>query len=232
MRRLIALLLLLVPFLCGCGSAAQDVAAAKQFVEGCYSNPAIDFKVDKVEGPEYAMVQRIPRDHLGKDHPDSSAACAVRVWFTWRDGERTTHDSWIVWVSKDHKGVGFSDPSREEWRKFVKSVATQSSAKATVTPANASYQPEPGPSTAHDPEPAPPITESKPEPAKPIAKSRLWTKADRSAIVRATFLSLSGNTVKLRQWDGMVIRVPLDQLSEADRDWIEDNQQQQGPDEK
>ena len=212
MQRLIALLLLLVPFLCGCGSAAQDVAAAKEFVEGCYSNPAIDFKVDKVEGPEYAMVQRIPPDHLGKDHPDSSAACAVRVWFTWRDGERTTHDSWIVWVSKDHKGVGFSDPSREEWRKFVKAVATQSSTKATVMPETVSYQPEP------------PVTASKPEPAKPIAQARLWTKADRSAIVRATFLSLSDNIVKLRQWDGMEMRVSLDQLSQADRDWIVENQ--------
>jgi hypothetical protein len=215
MRRLIALLLLLVPFLCGCGSAAQDVAAAKQFVEGCYSTPAIDFKVDKVEGPEYAQVERIPRDRLAKEAPDRSAACAVRVWFTWRDGGRTTHDSWIVWVSKDHKGVGVSDPSREEWRKFVKSVATQSSANATVTPATVSYQPKP----------EPPVTASKPEPAKPIAKSRLWTKADRSAIVRATFLSLSGNIVKLRQWDGMEMRVSLDQLSQADRDWIEENQQ-------
>ena len=87
-------------------------------------------------------------------------------------------------------------------------------------------QPEPGPpSTAHDPEPAPPVTASKPEPAKPIAKSRLWTKADRSAIVRATFLSLSDNIVKLRQRDGMEMRVSLDQLSQADRDWIEENQQ-------
>ena len=229
MRRLIALLLLLVPFLCGCGSAAQDVAAAKQFVAGFYSNPAIDFKVDKVEGPEYAMVQRIPRDHLGKDHPDSSAACAVRVWFTWRDGERTTHDSWIVWVSKDHKGVGFSDPSRDEWRNLVKSVAKQSSANASVTPTTVSYQPEPGPpSAARDPEPAPPVAASKPEPARTTANSRLWTKADRSAQVRATFLSLSGNIVKLRQRDGMEIRVSLDQLSQADRDWIEENRQRAG----
>jgi len=39
-------------------------------------------------------------------------------------------------------------------------------------------------------------------------------------------LSLSGNIVKLRQWDGMEMRVSLDQLSQADRDWIEENQQQ------
>ena len=109
-----------------------------------------------------------------------------------------------------------SDPTREEWRKFVQSVATQSSAKASVTPRAVSYQPER----------APPVAASKPEPAKPTAKSRLWTKADRSAIVRATFLSLSDNIVKLRQMDEMEMRVSLDQLSQADRDWIEENQQQ------
>src|SRR5436305_13580197 len=56
MHRLIVLLLLVVPFLCGCGFAAQDVAAAREYVKRSYSNPGIDFKVDKVEGPEYANV--------------------------------------------------------------------------------------------------------------------------------------------------------------------------------
>jgi hypothetical protein len=102
MRRLIVLVLLLVPCLCGCGSAAKDVAAAKEFVKGFYSNPGIEFQVDKVEGPEYATVEKIPRDQLGKDSPDRSAACAVRVWFTWRDGRSTVHDSWIVWISNGH----------------------------------------------------------------------------------------------------------------------------------
>src|SRR4051812_13572043 len=100
MRRLSTLWLLLVPFVCGCGTAAQDVAAARQYVKASYSNAAIDFKVDKVEGPEYAKVERIPRDQIASGYPDRSAACAVRVWFTWRDVGRTTHDSWIVWVSK------------------------------------------------------------------------------------------------------------------------------------
>jgi SLA1 homology domain 1, SHD1 len=229
MRRLIVLMPLLVSFLCGCGSAAQDVSAAREYVKRSYSNPGIDLKVDKVEGPEYANVEKIPRDHIAQGHPDRSAACAVRVWFTWRDGRSTVHDSWIVWVSKDHKGVGFSDPSRDEWRNLVKSVAKQSSANASVTPTTVSYQPEPGPpSAARDPEPAPPVAASKPEPARTTANSRLWTKADRSAQVRATFLSLSGNIVKLRQRDGMEIRVSLDQLSQADRDWIEENRQKAG----
>src|SRR4029453_2074750 len=173
MLRLIVLLLLLVPFQCGCGSAAQDVAAAREFVKGFYSNPAIDFKGDKVEGPEYANVERIPRDQIAKGYPDRSAACAVRVWFTCRDGRSTTHDSWIVWVSKDHKGVGFSNPSRDEWRNFVKLVAKESSAKASVTPTTVSFQPELGPpSAARDPEPGPPVAASKPESARPTANSR------------------------------------------------------------
>jgi hypothetical protein len=53
----------------------------------------------------------------------------------------------------------------------------------------------------------------------------MWTKADKSAMFRATFLSLSGNIVKLQKWDGMEITVPLEQLSQADREWIEANQE-------
>jgi hypothetical protein len=135
------------------------------------------------------------------------------------------HDSWIVWISNDHKGVGFSHVGRDEWRKFVQSVAKNPAAPASLTPTPVSYQPEPTPPTAAgEEEPATAIATTKPEPGKPEAKSRLWTKADKSAIVRATFLSLSGNIVKLRQWDGMVIKISLDQLSQADRDWIETNQ--------
>src|SRR5213593_1801942 len=126
MQRLVTPVLLLLPFVVGCGSAAKDVAAGRAYVKTFYSNPAIDFKVDKVEGPEYAKVDNIPRDHIASGYPDRSAACGVRVWFTWRDGGSTTHDCWIVWVSKDHKGVGFSNPSGDEWRKYVRSLATKS----------------------------------------------------------------------------------------------------------
>jgi hypothetical protein len=221
MRRLCTLVLLLVPFICGCGSTAkQDVAAAKEFVKGFYSNPAIDFKVDKVEGPEYAKAERIPRDHIAKGYPDRSAACAVKVWFTWRDGRSTTHDSWVVWVSQDHKGVGFSNPGDKEWRKWVKSVAKNPPAPASITPT--AYETEPAKPSVEE-ESARPLAVSKPEPTKPAASSRLWKMADGSAIVRATLLSISGNQVKLRKWDGMVIKVTLEQLSQADREWIEAN---------
>ncbi len=215
MRRLSTLLLLIVPFACGCGTAAQDVAAAKQFVKGFYSNPGIVFQVDKTEGPEYAKIERIPRDQIAKGYPDRSAACAVRVWFTWRDGGRTTHDSWIVWVSKDHKGVGYSNPKTEPLRQYVKSVAKNPAPPTSLTPTPVAYQPAAAPAGAAN----------ETEPANSTAKSRLWTKADKSSMIRATFLSLSGNIVKLRKWDGMEIRLPLDQLCQADRDWIEENQE-------
>src|SRR5262249_54820823 len=123
MRRIIILLLLVVPCLCGCGTAGQDIAAAREYVKGHYSNaaadrpsPTFEFKVDKVEGPEYAKIERIPLDRMPVGYPDHSAACAVRVWFTWHSEGRTVHDSWIVWVSKDHKGVGCSRPTGEKLR--------------------------------------------------------------------------------------------------------------------
>jgi len=224
MRRFIAFVLLCPLLTAGCGSSSsKDIAAAREYVKSSYSNPAIDFsdpaiefKVDKVEGPEYAKIERIPRERVAEAYPDRSAACAVRVWFTWRAGGRTVHDSWIVWVSKDHKGVGISDPSGGEWRKWVQSLAKNPPAQISVTPSTVSYQPEPVPNSAA----------REPKPAKAAAPSRLWTMADGSAMMRATFLSLSGNRVKLRKWDGMVISVPLNQLIQADRDWIEANQEQ------
>jgi len=226
MRRIIILLLFVVPCISGCGrSPRQDIAAAREFIKGFYSNPAIAFNVDKVEGPEYAKIERIPRDHIAQGYPDRSAACAVKVWFTWRDGGLTTHDSWVVWVSQDHKGVGFSNPGDKEWRKWVKSVAKSPSPPANVMPT--SYQPEQArPSVAQQEESTRSVEVAKPESATPAAPSRLWKMANGSSMFRATFLSLSVDKVKLRKWDGIVISVPIDQLVQADRDWIEANQPQ------
>src|SRR5262245_61030840 len=132
MRRFIAFVLLCPLLTAGCGSSSSsmDVAAAREYVKRCYSypgidfsDPAIEFKVDKIEGPEYAKFERIPRNPVAQGYPDQSAACAVRVWFTWRAGGSTVHDSWIVWVSNDHKGVGSSNPIGGDWRKWVKSLA-------------------------------------------------------------------------------------------------------------
>jgi len=92
-------------------------------VHSFYSNPDINFTITRVEGPEYAKVSKIPRDHIASGYPDRAAACAVRVWFDWGYERRTTHDSWLVWVGSDHKAVGWSNTGGDNWRKYVRSLA-------------------------------------------------------------------------------------------------------------
>jgi hypothetical protein len=109
----------------GCGSTSKpDTDAAREFVRTVYSNPAIDVDVTLVEEPEYAAIPKIPRERLASSVPDRSAACGVRVRFSWRDENRTTHDDMVVWVTSDHKAVGWSsNPDRDNWRQYVRSVA-------------------------------------------------------------------------------------------------------------
>ena len=122
MRRSVALLLL---FVVGCGTSSEpDTDAAREHVRSFYSSPAITLDITLNEEPEYATIPKIPRDHLANSVPDRSAACGVRVRFTWRDGNRTTHDDWVVWVTSDHKAVGWSgNPGGDKWRQYVQSVA-------------------------------------------------------------------------------------------------------------
>jgi len=122
MRRSVALLLL---FVVGCGTSSKpDTDAARENVRRFYSSPAISLDLTLNEEPEYATIPKIPRDHLANSVPDRSAACGVRVRFTWRDGNRTTHDDWVVWVTSDHKAVGWSgNPDGDKWRQYVQSVA-------------------------------------------------------------------------------------------------------------
>jgi hypothetical protein len=124
MRRSIIVLLL---FVAGCGKdTAPDTAAARAFVRSKYSASHITLTYDLVEEPEYATIPKIPRDHIAPGFPDRAAACGVRVKFTWKTGNSTTRDDWIVWVSSDHKGVGFSpNPSGDNWRQLVQSAATK-----------------------------------------------------------------------------------------------------------
>jgi hypothetical protein len=124
MRRLTALVFLFVAG-CGSGTAAKlDMAAAREFVQSRYSNPAISLEFNLVEAPEYVTLPKIPRDHIAAGFPDRSAACGVRIRFTWREGNRTTHDDWVVWVNSDHKAVGWSsNAGGDTWREYVRTLA-------------------------------------------------------------------------------------------------------------
>jgi hypothetical protein len=123
MQRLTVLVFLFALFVSGCGKS-KDIAAAKEFVHHFYTNPDIDFVINRVDGPEYARVPKIPRDHIAPGYPDRSAACAARVWFAWRDGRSTSRADMLVWVGSDHKAVGWStNPDGDNWRKYVRSFA-------------------------------------------------------------------------------------------------------------
>ena len=100
----------------GCGTdSSQDAAAATAFVRSMYSN--VDTTIVAVEKPEYATILKIPRKGV-------AAACGVRVRFEWRDGNRTTHDDWVVWVTSDHKAIDWSgNADGDNWRRYVRSFA-------------------------------------------------------------------------------------------------------------
>jgi hypothetical protein len=124
MRRSIVVIFLIAA---GCETAPSpnpDTVAAWEHVRSFYSAPHIRLYIAVGEEPEYATIPKIPRDHLASSVPDRSAACGVRVRFTWRDENRTTHDDWVVWVTSDHKAVGWSsNPNGDNWRQYVRSVA-------------------------------------------------------------------------------------------------------------
>jgi hypothetical protein len=112
-------------FVAGCANSSKpDTDAAREFVRRFYSAGHITLQFDLVEEPEYATIQKIPRDHTASAYPDRSADAAVRIRFTWRDGNRTTHDDMVVWVSSEHKAVGWSNnQDGDKWREHVRSCA-------------------------------------------------------------------------------------------------------------
>ena len=123
MPRAIALVVVGCVFLSGCENTVMlDTAAARQYIQKSYTNGALDITLD--QQPEYAAIPKIPRDHIAKGYLDRAAACGVRAKFTYRDDHGTRHDDWVVWVSNDHKAVGWSgNPGKDNWRQFVQSAA-------------------------------------------------------------------------------------------------------------
>jgi|SRR5579864_981272 len=120
MRRSFALVLL---FGIGCGSATNpDSVAAREYVRSLYSN--VETEVDVVGEPEYASIPKIPVRGIGIAPADRPAACGVRVKFLYRDGGRTTHDDFVIWVTSDHKAISWSsNADGDNWRQYVRSFA-------------------------------------------------------------------------------------------------------------
>jgi hypothetical protein len=71
---------------------------------------------------------------------------------------------------------------------------------------------------------APTEPESKPAIAdtKPVAEVRMWSDKSGEFSAEATFGGVvAGTTVTLHKSDGTTVKVQLDQLSDSDREWIE-----------
>jgi len=120
MRRSFALVLL---FGIGCGTTSKpDTDAAREFLRrlNMYAENVV------VEEPEYAAIPNIPKKGVRSSPPDRPAACGVRVKFLYRDGGRTTHDDWVVWVTSDHKAIDWSGNAEgDNWRPYVRSFAKE-----------------------------------------------------------------------------------------------------------
>ena len=160
MRRSFALVFL---FVIGCGDGSKpDSDAARAFLRrlNIYAENVI------VDEPEYAAIPKIPRRDAGTSAPDRAAACGVRIKFLYRDGSRTTHDDWIVWVTSDHKAIGFTGngegdnwcPTCSRWRRSRRPRGTTSIRTADTghqkRPSGAVRGEESG-SCGRDPLPAP-----------------------------------------------------------------------------
>jgi hypothetical protein len=67
------------------------------------------------------------------------------------------------------------------------------------------------------------IPEAEATPALPVGnpKKRTWTSTAGTSL-DAEFVSMANGEVKLRKEDGSVLPVPLDKLSESDRQWVKD----------
>jgi SLA1 homology domain 1, SHD1 len=73
--------------------------------------------------------------------------------------------------------------------------------------------------------PPTPAVASEPEPVaeeKPIAEVRKWSDKTGVYSCEATFGGVAGTTVTLHRVDGVTLKLPLDRLSDSDREWIEE----------
>ncbi len=110
-------------FVAGCGSGVNskpDIDAARGFLKSL--NRYAD--IDLIEEPEYAIISKTPPGHNVNWPNGRDAACGVRIKFTARDGNRTTHDDWVIWVTSDHTAIDWvGNANGDKWRQYVRSFA-------------------------------------------------------------------------------------------------------------
>ena len=56
---------------------------------------------------------------------------------------------------------------------------------------------------------------------QPSPERRTWTSADGKFTTEAEFIGMAASVITLRKTDATTVKVPIDQLSEDDRQWIE-----------
>ena len=97
------------------------------------------------------------------------------------------------------------------------SVAAPAEPAPTVTASPAPTESKPA---AVDP-PVPAVRPAVPEPSALKAyPERHWTSADGNFNTMAAYMYSSGDTVWIRKTDGMVVKVPIEKLSDDDREYV------------
>jgi len=69
---------------------------------------------------------------------------------------------------------------------------------------------------------APPAPTAVPETLKPVSRFRRWTDSTGKYSVEAEYRGVLSGKVRLRKQDGTDVSLPLERLSEEDRQWIQD----------
>jgi len=80
--------------------------------------------------------------------------------------------------------------------------------------------------------PTPTKVTSKQKPKRPVVKvkaeveSRTWTDASGEYQIEAEFVNMTAGKVKLKKVDGTTVTLPIDKLSDEDREWIKKRSRQ------
>jgi hypothetical protein len=109
--------------------------------------------------------------------------------------------------------MDWSSPTVEE--SSPQPTAEAVPAEPPVTPQELPPEPSPEPAPVVSQEPS--VDPKQP----PVIDIRTWTDKTGKFSTEASFGGMAGGTVTLRKSDGATVKIPFDQLSKADQDWIE-----------